>query len=113
MDLREPFFSRKYIGATELKMIGNESVPIQLAQCWFRGAGLFRCKNKTIFFKYNIRKQFYQTALENCCGWFEITKMLTAVKKLNSLRHLFILIFQHIFVPYCKRRCLCKIGFEI
>ena len=29
MDLREPFFSRKYIGARELKMIGNESVPIQ------------------------------------------------------------------------------------
>jgi len=38
-------------------------------------------KIKLYFFKYNIRKQFYQTALENCCGWFEITKMLTAVKK--------------------------------
>jgi len=47
--------------------IGNESVPIQLTQCRFpAGAGHFQRQNINIFFKQNIRKQFYQTALGNC-----------------------------------------------
>ena len=34
-------------------------------------------------FRWIIRNQFYQTALGSCMLWFEISKMLTAVKKIN------------------------------
>jgi len=47
--------------------IGNKSVPIQLAQCWFPGLAISNAKIK-IFFKYNIRKPFYQTAHGHHCG---------------------------------------------
>ena len=70
--------------------IGNESVPIQLPQCWFRGLAISNDKieiyfpNKTYgsnFIKQHTRKQL----------WFEITKMLTAFK--NKFILLFIIIF--------------------
>ena len=47
---------------------GNESVPIQLAQCRLPGLAIFSAKILIYFFKYNVRKQLYQTALANCCG---------------------------------------------
>jgi len=44
----------------------NESVPIQLAQCWFPGLAISNAKIQIIIFvKQNIRKQSYQTALGN------------------------------------------------
>ena len=33
------------------RRIGNESVPIQLAQCWFPGLAISNAKNINIFFK--------------------------------------------------------------
>jgi len=56
--------------------IGNESAPIQLAQCRFPGLAISNAKILVYFSNKNIRKQFYQTAFGN---WFEITKMLVAV----------------------------------
>jgi len=46
----------------------NESAPIQLALCRFMGWPSPVLKYKYIFFKLNMRKQFYQTALRNCYG---------------------------------------------
>jgi len=45
--------------------IRNEIVPLQLAQCRFPGLAICNAK---LFFKWNIRKQFCQTALGNCYG---------------------------------------------
>jgi len=45
-------------------------------------AGHFQCKNVNIFFKWNIRKQFYQTALGNCYG-LKLPKCWLQFKKLN------------------------------
>jgi len=44
--------------------IGNESVPIQLAQCRFPGLAISNAK----MFQKNVRKQFHQAALGNCYG---------------------------------------------
>jgi len=55
--------------------IGNESVPIQLAQCWFPGLAISSAK-MYIYFHFSI--QFYQTALEKLL-WFEISKILIVV----------------------------------
>jgi len=46
---------------------GIESVPIQLAQCWFPGLAISNAKI-WIYFSKNILKQFCQTALESCHG---------------------------------------------
>ena len=48
--------------------IGNETVPIQLAQCRFPGLAISDAKILTYFSNKNIRKQFCQTALGNCYG---------------------------------------------
>jgi len=55
--------------------IGNESVPIQLAQCWFPGMAISSAK-MYIYFQFSI--QFYQTALEKLL-WFEISKILIVI----------------------------------
>ena len=47
-------------------VIGNESAPIQLAQCRFPGLANSNAKNKYIFSNKTFRKQFYQTARGNC-----------------------------------------------
>ena len=60
--------------------IGNESVPIQLAQCWLPGLAIsamliyryiFQIKHTEAISSNNTRKLL----------WFEISKMLIAVKK--------------------------------
>jgi len=33
------------------QLTGNESVPIQMAQCWFPGLAIINAKYKYIFFK--------------------------------------------------------------
>ena len=48
------------------RVTGNESVPIQLAQCWFPFP---MPKYEYIFqIKSYVRKHFYRTALGNCYG---------------------------------------------
>ena len=44
--------------------VGNESVPIQLAQCRYPGLAISKAKI-LIYFSKKIRKQFYKTALGN------------------------------------------------
>jgi len=54
--------------------IGNKSVPIQLAQCWFPGQKykyIFQTKHMEEILTNSTRKVF----------WFEISKMLIAVLK--------------------------------
>ena len=48
-----------------LQVASVVSVPIHLAPCWTSGLAISNATIKHIF-KYNIRKQFYQTALGNC-----------------------------------------------
>jgi len=57
--------------------IGNESVPIQLAQCWFRGLAI--SNTKVYIFLKNI---YTEAILSNSTRkplWLEITKMLIAL----------------------------------
>ena len=70
--------------------IGNESVPIQLAQCWLPGLAIsamliyryiFQIKHTEAISSNNTRKLL----------WFEISKMLTAVK--NEFIVSFIIVF--------------------
>jgi len=77
--------------------IGNESVPIQLAQCWFPELAISSAKNINTSFEYNIRKQFYQTAPRKLLC-FEITKMLIAVL-INKLTVSFVIIFGTLSLP--------------
>jgi len=58
--------------------IGNESVPIQLAQCWFPGLAVSNAKK----YKYIFQIKYTEAILSNSSRkllWFEITKMLIAV----------------------------------
>jgi len=48
-------------------IIGNESVPIQLAQFWFTGLAISNAKILK-YFRTKYTEQFYQTALGNCYG---------------------------------------------
>ena len=48
--------------------IGNESAPIQLAQCWFPALSVSIAKILIYFSNKIYRKKFYQTALGNCYG---------------------------------------------
>jgi len=69
--------------------IGNKSVPIQSAQCWFPGLAISNAR--LWIYLSNKIMQYTEAILWNSpqkllC--FEITKMLTAVLKLNLLWHL-------------------------
>jgi len=60
--------------------IGNESVPIQLAQYWFPGLAI---SNAKIYF-FSNKIKYTEAILSNSTRkllWFEISKMLIAVKK--------------------------------
>jgi len=61
-------------------------VPIQLAQCWFPGLAI---SNAEILKIFQIKSM--EAILSNSNRkllWFEISKMLIAVKKINLLCHL-------------------------
>ena len=63
-------------------LIENESVPIRLAQCWCPGLAISNAKIYIFEIKYT------ETILSNSTRkllWFEITKMLIAVQKINLL----------------------------
>jgi len=68
---------------------GNESVPIQLAQCWFpRPFPILQ-------YKYIFQMNYTEAILSNSTGkllWFEVTKVLMAVSK-NKFIVSFIIIF--------------------
>jgi len=81
--LRWPPVSEKWlVKSTERdtvlqRLIGNESVPIQLAQCRCPGWPFPMLKYKQIF-----KVKYTEATLSNSTGkllWFEITKMLIAV----------------------------------
>jgi len=70
--------------------IGNESVPIQLAQCRFPRLAISDAK-----YKYIFQIKYTEAILSNSTRkllWFEISKMLTAVLKIKFIV-LFIIIF--------------------
>jgi len=59
--------------------LGNESVPILLAQCWFPGLAISNAKYKYIF---QIKQNNTEAILSNSTQkllWFEITRMMIAV----------------------------------
>jgi len=65
--------------------IGNESAPIQLAQCRFPGLAISNAKILIYFSNKIHRKQFFQTALGNCYGlklpkcWLQFNKIIECV----------------------------------
>ena len=62
----------------------NDSVPIQLAQCPFPGLAI----SDAIHF---LKIKYMEAILSNSTRsllWFEITRILIAVKKINLLRYL-------------------------
>jgi len=56
----------------------NESVPIQLAQCWFSGLAISSAKIY-IYFSNKIHGAILSNSTRKL-SWFEITKMLIAFK---------------------------------
>jgi len=74
----------------------NESVPIQLAQCWFPALAISSAK----IYIYFSNKICGSNCIKQCRKllWFEITKMLIAAWKINLLCYLWY--FRHTFVPY-------------
>jgi len=58
--------------------IGNERVPIQLAQCWFRGLAISNAKNINMFFHIKYTEGLLSNSTRGLL-WFEINKMLIAV----------------------------------
>jgi len=57
--------------------IGNESVLIQLAQCWFSGLAISKAKT-LIYFQIKYTEKILSKSICKLL-WFEITKMLIAV----------------------------------
>jgi len=51
------------------RLIGNESVPIQLAQCWFSRPAIPMPKYKYIFSNKMHRRNFMKQHSETCYGW--------------------------------------------
>jgi len=76
----QPATVAAYAPAPSSVVTGNDSVPILQAQCWFPRLATSNPKNINIFFRQNIRKQFYKTALGNCYA-VKLTKMQIPVKK--------------------------------
>ena len=62
-----------------MMVIGNESVPIQLSQCWFFGLAISNAKlliySSTKIYENNFIKQRSETAV------FEISKMVIGILK--------------------------------
>jgi len=65
---------------------GNESVPIQLAQCWFTGLAISNAKIEIYFSNKIYGSNFVKQHSERL--WFDITIMLISVKKINLLCYL-------------------------
>jgi len=58
--------------------IGNESAPIQLAQCWFPGLAISNAKILIHFSNKNYGSNFFSNSTRKLL-WFEIAKMLIVV----------------------------------
>ena len=61
-------------------------------------------KNINIFFRWNIRKQFYETALGNCYGW-KLPKCSLQFKKKSYCVTFIGLIFGTLSFPICPHDC--------
>jgi len=80
--------------------IGNESAPIQLAQCWFPGRNLSNAKLGLLIYFFQIK--YTEAVLSNNIrklSLFEIIKMLIAVYKLCHL--CFYYNFRHTTFVHC------------
>ena len=88
--------------------IGNESEPIQLAQCCFPGLAISNAKIFLILFLIYIFLLIYTEAILSDSTrkplWFEITKMLNAVLK-NKRIVSFIIIFGTLSFPMAWSSC--------
>jgi len=72
----------------ERAAIGNESVSIQLAQCWFPGLAISDDKIYIYFSQIKCTEAILSNGTRKLL-WFEITQMLIAVlDKKNLLCHL-------------------------
>jgi len=60
--------------------VGNESVPIQLAQFWFPGLAIYNAKIKIYFSQIKHTEAVLSNSTRERL-WFEITKMSIALKK--------------------------------
>jgi len=67
-------------------IIGNESVPIQLAQFWFPGLAISNAKI-LIYLSDEHTAAILSNSTQKLL-WFEITKVLIVVKKIILLCHL-------------------------
>jgi len=73
--------ARFYLGLPRSRdRIGNESVPIQLAQCRFFGLAISDAKILTDFFQIKYTEAILSNSTRKL-SWLEITKMLIAVWK--------------------------------
>jgi len=68
---------RKILDST-LFDIGNESVSIQLAQCWFPGVAVSNAKMQIYFFRIKYTEAILSNSTRKLM-WFAITKMPIAV----------------------------------
>jgi len=87
--------------STRTIRIGNESVPIQLAQCRFPGLAF-----PVLKYKYVFQLKYTEAILSNSTRkplWFEITNMLVAVFK-NKFIVLFVIIFGTLSFPIASKR---------
>jgi len=76
-----------------LYFIGNESVPIQLAQCRFPGLAISNAKIRIYFFQIKYTEGILSNSTRKLL-WFEITKMLIAVLNYCAIYYNFL----HTFV---------------
>ena len=81
-------------------LIWNESVPIQLARCWFHRPAISNAKIKYIFqTKYTKCTEAILSNNTLKLIWFEITKMLITQLKKNKFIVLLIIIFGTLSFP--------------
>ena len=85
-----------WLSVLQQLVIGNESVLIQLAQCWFPGLAISNAKISIYFFQIECMEAILSNSTRKVL-WFKITKMLNGLKKIYCvICHN----FRHTFVPY-------------
>ena len=68
---------------------GTKSAPIQLAQCWFPGLAIYSAKILIYFFQIKYTEAILSNGTRKLL-WFEITKMLIAVRENNFVNNFII-----------------------
>jgi len=95
---KSPISNLKYRRrALAVRAIGNESVPIQLAQCRFPGLVISNAKILIYFFQIKYTKAILLNSTQKLL-WLEIAKMLIAVSEKKYC--VIYCNFRLTFVPY-------------